>query len=95
MKKTPPIIAQFTLPKNKTPAYNRRSLLIGRKIESEHTGSPIVQDIIAKNHLDEDPNYYDKLKVMEKVSYKPKVPRGTLNPKTSFRMRLLDRLRSK
>ena len=35
-------------------------------IEKEHTKNKKAQRIISKNHLDEDPNYYKKLKKIEK-----------------------------
>lgn len=46
----------------------------GKKVESEHTDKPAIAKEIAKDHLSEDPNYYDKLKKMEqgpKSGFKP------------------------
>ena len=40
----------------------------GIKIESEHTGDKRMARIIALQHLEELPNYYSKLKKMEKVN---------------------------
>ena len=38
----------------------------GRKVEMEHTSSKDVAEEIARDHLTEDKNYYDKLKTIEK-----------------------------
>jgi hypothetical protein len=38
----------------------------GSKVEKEHTNSSKVAKIVAKQHTDEDPNYYNKLAKMEK-----------------------------
>ena len=47
--------------------YNKEQLEIGIKIEMEHTPDPEVAKKIAKDHLDELPNYYVKLlKYVEK-----------------------------
>lgn len=37
----------------------------GQKVESEHTSSPAVAREIARDHLTEDPRYYDKLELVE------------------------------
>lgn len=55
--------------KNKYPADKLRQ---GKKVEKEHTNPKYKEEAdkissnIAKNHLDEMPDYYDKLKKMEK-----------------------------
>ena len=46
-------------------AFNDKSLAKGAKVESEHTKDPAVAKEIAKDHLSEDPKYYDKLAKME------------------------------
>lgn len=38
----------------------------GAKVESEHTSNKAVAREIARDHLTEDPNYYEKLQKMEK-----------------------------
>lgn len=38
----------------------------GIKVEMEHTNDPSIAREIAKDHLMEDPDYYDKLEKMEK-----------------------------
>jgi hypothetical protein len=48
--------------------YDQKELEIGRKSELEHTTNAEVADIIAKDHLDEDPAYYSKLQKMEAPS---------------------------
>lgn len=45
--------------------YRADQLKLGRKVEREHTNSDEAADTIAKDHLDEDPGYYTKLKKME------------------------------
>ncbi len=40
----------------------------GEKVEMEHTTDEEVAEEIAKDHLAEDPDYYDKLKTIEKAS---------------------------
>jgi len=47
-----------------------KQLKLGVKVEMEHTDSPIIAKEIARDHLWEDPNYYTKLKKMEKEGYK-------------------------
>lgn len=47
-----------------------KQIKLGVKVEMEHTNSPIIAKEIAKDHLWEDPNYYTKLKKMEKEGYK-------------------------
>lgn len=46
--------------------YDPKQLEIGIKVEHEHTKLRGVAEIIAKQHLAEDPEYYTKLKKMEK-----------------------------
>ena len=43
-------------------------LKLGIKVESEHTGDKRMARMIALQHLEELPNYYSKLKKMEKVN---------------------------
>jgi hypothetical protein len=38
---------------------------MGISVESEHTECPMKASIIAKDHLDEIPDYYTRLKEME------------------------------
>jgi hypothetical protein len=46
--------------------YNPEELKMGVKVESEHTTIPILAYKIAKDHLTEIPDYYTRLKKMEK-----------------------------
>lgn len=46
--------------------FNKDQLHKGMKVEMEHTNDMYVAKGIAKAHLSEDPNYYKKLKKMEK-----------------------------
>ena len=46
--------------------YNKTQLRIGTKVEMEHTKSKKVAGKIAKDHLNEFPNYYTHLVKMEK-----------------------------
>jgi hypothetical protein len=47
-------------------AFNAKALAAGIKVEMEHTTSRKVAKEIAKDHLTEDPKYYEKLKTIEK-----------------------------
>jgi hypothetical protein len=46
--------------------FDAEQLKIGIKVEMEHTKDPDIAKEIAKDHLSEDPNYYKKLKKIEK-----------------------------
>jgi hypothetical protein len=46
--------------------YNPQQLKMGVDVEMEHTDNKEVAETIAKQHLEEDPEYYTKLKKMEK-----------------------------
>lgn len=46
----------------------------GRKVELEHTSSKPIAEEIARDHLKEDPKYYDKLKTIEKNDQSTKHP---------------------
>lgn len=59
------ILKLFKKPEKKQ--YDKQQLKDGIAIEQEHSDSKDVQKIISSNHLDEDPNYYKKLKIMERV----------------------------
>jgi hypothetical protein len=45
--------------------YDYEQLKMGCQVEKEHTSSPVRAKIIAKDHLDEIPDYYTRLKKME------------------------------
>ena len=66
-KQTSTITAKVYKPLKKR--YNPRSLAIGIEVEKEHTPNVKLASNIAKNHLDEDPKYYLKLKSMEKKQF--------------------------
>ena len=46
--------------------YDPKQLKMGISVEKEHTTNLKIAEIIAKHHLAEDPEYYTKLKKMEK-----------------------------
>lgn len=46
--------------------YDQRQLDLGIDVEKEHTDDPYIAKKIAKDHLDEIPDYYDRLIKMEK-----------------------------
>jgi hypothetical protein len=46
--------------------FDIEQLRNGIKVEMEHTKDPKIAKEIAKDHLSEDPNYYKKLKKIEK-----------------------------
>jgi hypothetical protein len=50
--------------------YDPRQLKLGIKIEREHTSDDAEAELIAKDHLDEIPDYYDWLIAMEKLAKK-------------------------
>ena len=56
---------QFFKKVNDTIDYDPEQLKMGIAVEHEHTTNKGVAEIIAKQHLAEDPNYYTKLKKME------------------------------
>jgi hypothetical protein len=45
--------------------YDKDALAAGAKVELEHTDSVDVAKKIAKDHLDEMPDYYERLKRLE------------------------------
>jgi hypothetical protein len=47
----------------------------GIKVESEHTSDPQIAEEIAKDHLFEDPKYYDKLEKMEEKKNAKEMPK--------------------
>lgn len=66
------MLVNFKKPKKQESEYNQGQLRQGAKVEAEHirgkvdtsTERKVVKNI-AKNHLDEDPHYYAKLRRME------------------------------
>ena len=46
--------------------FNPEQLRKGIKVEYEHTKSRQIATEIARDHLSEDPRYYDKLELIEK-----------------------------
>ena len=46
--------------------FNQKQVKIGAKVEMEHTRDPRVAEEISRDHLMEDPEYYVKLKKIEK-----------------------------
>lgn len=48
--------------------FSKKKIQQGARVEMEHTNKKEVAKEIASDHLTEDPNYYDKLKKMEKKS---------------------------
>lgn len=47
-------------------AFDRRAVAKGQKVELEHTSSRPIAAEIARDHLTEDPRYYEKLEQVEK-----------------------------
>lgn len=45
-------------------------LMMGIKIEMEHTDNPLIAKLIAKDHLSEIQDYYSRLRKMEKEAKK-------------------------
>jgi hypothetical protein len=50
--------------------FNSRQLKMGIKVELEHTNSKKIAKQIAKDHLSEIPDYYTRLKKMERTELK-------------------------
>jgi len=65
-KKIIKITANVIKPKKPESSYDKKELQKGLKVEQEHTTTKKLQKNIAKNHLDEDKNYYKKLNKIEK-----------------------------
>jgi hypothetical protein len=49
--------------------FNPAAIAAGVQVEREHTSNKAVQKEIAKDHLSEDPSYYQKLEKMEKKGF--------------------------
>jgi len=47
-------------------SFNQRQLRKGTRVELEHTSDRGIAREIAMDHLDEDPQYYEKLEIMER-----------------------------
>jgi hypothetical protein len=56
--------------------YNPVELKMGIKVEHEHTKSSFVAKKIAKDHLDEIPDYYTRLKFLEELAKKQMGKKG-------------------
>lgn len=61
--KSPGGLADKKSPKD----FDAIQLEAGRKVEMEHTDDPVLAQEIAMDHLTEDPDYYKKLKIIEKA----------------------------
>lgn len=61
---------QFFKPVDDSIKYNPKQMKMGKEVEHEHTTMDDVAKTIAKHHLEEDPEYYDKLKDMEALPKK-------------------------
>ena len=59
------ILKFFKKPEQKQ--YDKKQLKEGTQVESEHTKHPEIAERIAQAHLSESPDYYKKLKIMERV----------------------------
>lgn len=49
--------------------FNKKNLKKGQKVEREHSTDKSISKEIAKDHLSEDPKYYDKLEKIEKKAF--------------------------
>lgn len=58
-------IEEIAKEKNVDLEYAQEQLRKGMKIESEHSNDPMIQEMIALQHLDEAIDYYEKLEYME------------------------------
>ena len=71
--------ANFNLSRKKDTGYNSEQLNKGIQIELEHNNSKEIAKSIAKDHLDEFPNYYQELDKMEEKLEDKKAARGLYN----------------
>jgi hypothetical protein len=67
-KKIKDMIGGGLADKKKPKNFDQKQLDAGKKVEAEHTSNPKIAQEIAMDHLTEDPNYYIKLKQIEKKS---------------------------
>mgnify|MGYP003348970590 CR=1 FL=1 len=58
-------------------AFIARQIAKGVKVEKEHTTDPKMANQIARDHLNERPDYYEKLNKMEKEKVSIKEESGT------------------
>jgi len=65
MKKAEPVLTMTGTDPRPDTDYDPEQLKMGIKIEMEHTKDKIISEKIAKDHLDEDPQYYTHLVAME------------------------------
>ena len=49
--------------------FDKKKVKKGMKVEREHTKNKAAQKEIAQDHLEEDPDYYEKLEKMEKKGF--------------------------
>lgn len=56
--------------------FDPSELMMGIKVEMEHTDNPIIAKAIAKDHLSELDDYYTRLKKMEEEGKKDKNKKG-------------------
>ena len=59
-------VEQLAKHHNVTIAFIKKQLKRGIEVESEHTTDNEIASEIARDHIKEDPNYYVKLKTIEK-----------------------------
>lgn len=50
--------------------FRLEELMMGIKVETEHTDNPLIAKLIAKDHLSEIPDYYSRLRKMEQEAKK-------------------------
>lgn len=60
--------------------FDQEQLNVGTKVEMEHTSSKDVAKEIAMDHLTEDPDYYKKLKTIEKASLLTRMQKAYIDP---------------
>jgi len=70
MAKNITIKAKFVKPKKRN--YNATELRKGIRVEKEHSPNKRVRSTIAKNHMDEDSDYYKKLANMARKGRRKK-----------------------
>jgi len=59
-------LQEFKINNNPDSKYDSNQLKMGIEIEKEHTEDEVIAKSVTKDHLDEIPDYYTRLKKMEK-----------------------------
>lgn len=84
LDKPTPSINQISKKSNKSLAYVKAQLKLGSKIESEHTSNKNIAKEIARDHLGEKPDYYQKLRKVESFETSEKQSKNANDSSSRF-----------